>query len=135
MAPFSFATSVHMPVFVLLSYLFAINALTLLAFRTDKKRAVAGGWRISESTLLMLSLCGGWPAAKIAQRSYRHKTRKQPFVFWLNAVPLFWTGAIFVLVALASFPHITPQFVEAFASETQSTQQRTTPKFFKSVSH
>jgi len=134
-APFSFARSVHMLGIVVISYLFAVNALTLLAFRTDKKRAISGDWRIPENTLLMLSLFGGWPAAKIAQRRYRHKTRKQPFAFLLNAVPLVWTGALFVLIALVSLPDLQQHLVDAFASETHSTHQRTTPKFFDRISH
>jgi len=133
MAPFCFTIPLLMLGFVSLYYLVSINALTLFAFRVDKKRAIAGDWRISENALLMMSLCGGWPAAKIAQRRYRHKTCKQPFVFLLNVVPLVWAGAIVVLLAQASFPHIELDAMNAFAPETQTPQQRTTPKFFSTA--
>lgn len=65
----------------------AINARTYLAFRHDKRQAIAGGRRIPEARLLGLALIGGTPAAFAARRVLRHKTRKQPFVaqLWLIA--------------------------------------------------
>jgi uncharacterized membrane protein YsdA (DUF1294 family) len=60
-------------------YAVAINSLTYLAFRTDKRRAVRHQFRISESRLLTLAALGGSPAAIYAQQSLRHKNRKQPF--------------------------------------------------------
>lgn len=65
--------------------------LSLIAFalyRADKSAAIRGAWRTPESTLQVVSLLGGWPGALIAQRVYRHKTRKQPFqmVFWIAVV-------------------------------------------------
>jgi uncharacterized membrane protein YsdA (DUF1294 family)/cold shock CspA family protein len=78
----------------------ALSALASLAafvlYRADKSAATRGAWRISESTLQFVSLLGGWPGALLAQRVYRHKTRKQPFqtVFWaavvVNCVALAW---------------------------------------------
>lgn len=56
------------------------------AYRSDKRRAEEGSWRIPESTLHLADLLGGWPGGLIAQRQYRHKTAKTPFqvVFWLT---------------------------------------------------
>lgn len=65
-----------------------MNGLAFLAFRADKARAKAGAWRLSEATLLVLSFLGGWPAAKLAQRRFRHKTRKEPFRSLLNLTVL-----------------------------------------------
>ena len=58
------------------------------AICTDKAAAIQGTWRTPESTLQVVSVLGGWPGALIAQRIYRHKTRKQPFqtVFWIAVV-------------------------------------------------
>lgn len=56
--------------------------LSLIAFamyRADKSAAIEGARRTPESALHVVSLLGGWPGALIAQRVYRHKTRKQPF--------------------------------------------------------
>lgn len=76
-------------------YLIAVNALTFLAFHRDKRVSVAGAWRIPERHLLTLAVIGGWPAAKLAQRRLRHKTRKQPFAFRLNMIGLLWAWALF----------------------------------------
>ena len=79
-----------------------MNVGTLLAaFASDKRRAVAGEWRVAESTLLALAALGGWPAAKLAQHRLRHKTRKQPFRTCLNLSVL---PMIAVLAVLASNP-------------------------------
>ena len=54
-------------------------------YRSDKRRAEAGEWRIPESTLHLVELLGGWPGAFLAQRQFRHKTSKISFqvVFWM----------------------------------------------------
>ena len=70
------------------SYIFLVNALTYLRFGWDKQAAERGTWRVSEAELLFLAFIGGWPAAKFAQRNYRHKTRKQPFARKLNVICL-----------------------------------------------
>jgi uncharacterized membrane protein YsdA (DUF1294 family) len=56
-----------------------INLAAFAAFASDKRRAIQGARRISESTLLKLALIGGTPGAFAAQQLLRHKTRKEPF--------------------------------------------------------
>lgn len=65
-----------------------INAVTLFGYWRDKKAAEQQAWRTQESTLLLLGLAGGWPAAFIAQHWFRHKNRKVSFqlLFWLTVV-------------------------------------------------
>lgn len=75
-----------------------LNGFTFFAFWLDKRRAIAGEWRVPEATLLFLSLCGGWIGAKLAQRICRHKTRKQPFRWQLNGIVLVWLVGVPVLV-------------------------------------
>lgn len=60
----------------------AINALTLVLYGADKAAARKDRRRISERTLLLFGLLGGWPGALLGQRYFRHKTRKQPFKSW-----------------------------------------------------
>jgi uncharacterized membrane protein YsdA (DUF1294 family) len=60
-------------------WLVLIDALTVRAFRADKRIAREGGRRVSEKDLLTLALIGGSPGALFARRRFRHKTRKQPF--------------------------------------------------------
>lgn len=73
----------------LLALLLLVNLVTMLRFREDKRRAVAGAWRMPEATLLGLAAIGGTPGAFLACRLFRHKTRKQPF-----ATLLLLTGAV-----------------------------------------
>jgi uncharacterized membrane protein YsdA (DUF1294 family) len=58
------------------------------AYGLDKRRAAVGGRRVPERTLHLLALPGGWPGAILAQRQFRHKTRKVPFrvAFWAVVV-------------------------------------------------
>jgi len=64
------------------------SLLTFLIYAVDKAAAKKGGWRIKESTLHLLSFIGGWPGALVAQKTLRHKTRKQPFrfIFWVTVI-------------------------------------------------
>ena len=54
----------------------------------DKRAAQRGNWRVTERTLHLWALLGGWPGAWLAQRQFRHKTQKVSFrvLFWLTVV-------------------------------------------------
>jgi uncharacterized membrane protein YsdA (DUF1294 family) len=62
-----------------LSYFSFITVLTFVTYAYDKSAARKNNWRVSERTLHILSLVGGWIGALFAQRLLRHKTVKQPF--------------------------------------------------------
>ena len=64
------------------------SVVCALVYAIDKSAAVAGQWRVSESTLHMLSLVGGWPGALVAQQVLRHKSNKASFrsAFWATVV-------------------------------------------------
>lgn len=68
-----------------LGYILVISAITWFAYAHDKNRAKTGGWRIPEIQLHLLEFIGGWPAAFLAQRYIRHKTKKLSYklTFWL----------------------------------------------------
>jgi uncharacterized membrane protein YsdA (DUF1294 family) len=81
-------------------WLAVINALTVLAFWTDKRIARPGGRRVSESNLLTLALLGGSPSALFARQRFRHKTRKQPFSSQLISICVMQAvGAILLAVS------------------------------------
>jgi len=67
-------------------YLVIINICTFLVFLWDKVRAQKGEWRVKESTILLMAALGGTPAAFISRAIFRHKTRKQPFGYFLIAI-------------------------------------------------
>ena len=60
-------------------WIILLSTLAWLAYRSDKKAAEIGAWRVSETMLHTLELFGGWPGAFLAQRRYRHKTRKASY--------------------------------------------------------
>ena len=64
------------------------SVAAFVAYGVDKSAAQRGRWRTPESTLHVLSLIGGWPGALVAQRVFRHKSRKQSFraAFYFTAV-------------------------------------------------
>jgi uncharacterized membrane protein YsdA (DUF1294 family) len=78
----------------------AINLLTIFAFALDKRRAIHGGWRVRESTLLGLALLGGSPGAIWARRRFRHKTRKRPFTTRLDVIAMVQAGVALGLATL-----------------------------------
>lgn len=59
-----------------------------VVYGIDKQRAANGSRRIPERTLHLLAFFGGWPGGVLAQRKFRHKTRKMPFLiaFWAVVV-------------------------------------------------
>lgn len=65
-----------------------LSVASLILYGVDKAAAEHGRWRVPEMTLHLVSVAGGWPGALVAQRLFRHKTRKQPFrtVFWCTVV-------------------------------------------------
>lgn len=64
------------------------SVLAFLYYAFDKSAARSGRWRTPESTLHLFGLLGGWPGALLAQRIFRHKTRKLSFqvAFWITVV-------------------------------------------------
>jgi uncharacterized membrane protein YsdA (DUF1294 family)/cold shock CspA family protein len=64
--------------FVPLIYLTA-SLILFIAYAFDKSAAMNRRWRTSEATLHLGALLGGWPGALIAQRLFRHKSKKTEF--------------------------------------------------------
>jgi uncharacterized membrane protein YsdA (DUF1294 family) len=85
---------------VAIGYLGLVVLTSLVSFVTygvDKRRAADGGRRVPERTLLLLAFLGGWPGSILAQRHFRHKTRKLKFLipFWVvTALHVALVGAV-----------------------------------------
>ena len=79
-------------------YAVVMNLLAYAAMAFDKASAENRSRRVPEATLLNLALIGGSIGTVIAQRTIRHKTRKEPFRSRLVRIILF---QILVLAALS----------------------------------
>lgn len=66
---------------ILIYYLIVINIVAWIAYGVDKKRAIRKQYRISERSLLGLSLFGGCIGSLLGMISFHHKIRKSKF--WL----------------------------------------------------
>ena len=70
----------------LLYYLIAINVVTFLVYGIDKWKAKQGSWRISEATLLILTIIGGSIGALLGMKVWRHKTQHKKFKYGLPLI-------------------------------------------------
>lgn len=64
------------------------SVVCFIVYAVDKSAAAADRWRVSENTLLVLGLIGGWPGAIVAQQILRHKSNKATFrtQFWATVI-------------------------------------------------
>ena len=69
-------------------YLIGINLLTFIIFGVDKRKARKRKWRISEETLIWLSIIGGSIGALVGMSFFRHKTQKRKFILGIPAILL-----------------------------------------------
>ena len=79
--------TVELPLYILMIYV-AMSIICYLTYWLDKRKSLAGQWRIQESTLQLMALLCGWPGALLAQSYLRHKSQKRAFltVFYLAAL-------------------------------------------------
>ena len=65
-----------------------MSGVAFIAYGLDKSAATAGRQRTPETTLHLFGLLCGWPGALLAQRVFRHKSRKREFqnAFWGTVV-------------------------------------------------
>ncbi|WP_130177579.1 DUF1294 domain-containing protein [Cryobacterium sp. SO1] len=92
------------PLWVASIYLVA-SLVCFLVYAADKSAAGAGRWRVSETTLLLWGVVGGWPGGIVAQQTLRHKTQKASFrrAFWGSVVVNLIVFAVFATPAFALF--------------------------------
>ena len=72
----------------LVTYLFSVAGITVFLYRADKRQAERGKRRTPESMLHLLECIGGWQAAFVAQKIFRHKVSKRAYQirFWSIAL-------------------------------------------------
>ena len=79
-------------------WLIIINIITFAVFGIDKKKAIDGKFRISESALFLLSLVGGSLGGFIAMHTFHHKTKKWYFKF---GIPLILIAQVLLIIFIA----------------------------------
>ena len=67
-------------------YLIIINIVGFLAMYIDKQKAKRGKWRITENTLLIITVLGGGVGTTAGMYTFRHKTQKPKFTIGLPAI-------------------------------------------------
>lgn len=62
-----------------LIYILLINILGFLLMYIDKQKAIKNEWRISEATLISISIIGGSFGVYLGMNKFRHKTKHNKF--------------------------------------------------------
>ena len=73
---------------LIVSLYFVASTFTFFIYKTDKAAAKHDQRRTPEKTLHLLALAGGWPGAIVAQKLFRHKSKKLSFqvMFWATII-------------------------------------------------
>ena len=74
--------------YILLIYLAAINVVTFFLYGIDKLKAKRSRWRISEATLIWLSVFGGSIGACLGMKAWHHKTQHKKFKYGIPFILL-----------------------------------------------
>ncbi|WP_081006153.1 DUF1294 domain-containing protein [Clostridium baratii] len=71
---------------IFIIYLFLINIFGLLLMFIDKQKAKRHKWRISENTLILISILGGSIGSIMGMQLFRHKTKHVKFKLGLPII-------------------------------------------------
>jgi len=80
------------------SYFLSINLVTFFFYGYDKRFSWTFYYRIPESILHSLVICGAAPGGLVGQMFFRHKTMKKSFQI------VYWVIVIVQMIILALFP-------------------------------
>ena len=86
---------------VVLAWGFVASLVAFALFAFDKRRAVRGGRRVPERTLLLWTFLLGAPGAYAGSRLFRHKTVKRSFRLRMAGVTILEVGLLWGLWWLA----------------------------------
>ena len=74
------------PLHIVLAYFITVNVLGLVLFGIDKWKAKHDKWRISEATLLSLTVIGGSIGTWVGMKVWHHKTMHKKFKYGIPLV-------------------------------------------------
>jgi len=79
---------------ILIPYILIINLIGFVIMFIDKRKAVHKKWRISEATLITISILGGSIGMLLGMSCFRHKTNHKKFTLGVPAILIFELGII-----------------------------------------
>lgn len=74
---------------ILIIYFLVMCIITFSLMYIDKHKAIKGEWRISEATLINLSILGGGIGAYLGMYTFRHKTKHPKFTIGIPIAIIF----------------------------------------------
>ena len=80
-------TQLHL-LYIALFYLAVMNVVTFFLYGIDKLKAKRSKWRISEATLIWLSVFGGSVGALVGMKAWHHKTQHKKFKYGIPLILL-----------------------------------------------
>lgn len=86
--------------FIIIIYLATINLIGFSLMGIDKKRAIRGAWRISESSLFLTAVLGGSIGCILGMQFFRHKTKHWYFKYGMPAILILQVAAAIFLLTL-----------------------------------
>ncbi len=81
----------------LLIYLSIISVFAFIITVFDKVRAMRGGWRVKEATLVFVSALGGSVVMLLTMLLIRHKIRKKKFMVGIPLIIIAQLALAFVI--------------------------------------
>ena len=81
----------------LLIYLSIISVFAFIITVFDKVRAMRGGWRVKEATLVFVSALGGSVVMLLTMLLIRHKIRKKKFMVGIPLIIVAQSALAFVI--------------------------------------
>ena len=80
-------------------YIIGINVLTFLVYGIDKWKAKKGKWRVSEATLLLLTVIGGSIGALLGMKVWHHKTMHKKFRYGVPLILLTQIALVYLFLS------------------------------------
>lgn len=71
---------------IFLIYLIVVNVVAFIVYAIDKYQAQHDRWRISEPTLLWLTVIGGGAGSLAGMLTWRHKTKHKLFTIGIPLI-------------------------------------------------
>lgn len=86
-------------------WMVSLSVVAMTGYMADKTAARTERWRVSEKTLLLLSVAGGWPGAFLGQRLLHHKRALGPYQVKLRVAAV--VNVALLLCSIAALRPIT----------------------------